>query len=367
MVQQVTQKQDILIKKRKAIVRTGYTRTASAFNRWFNLSLAVFFIIISSPLMLLISILIKLIDGKPVLYKGIRLGRTKKPFVMYKFRTLIPEAQQIIGAELLTEQLSSKMKLRVGSAFGKLLRDTRLDELPQLFNIVHGDMDFIGPRPERPEIYERFCKTIKGYDKRFIVRPGLIGYSQLFTPHSTPKEIRMHIDNIYLAKKHNLAWDFVIIIYTMLVVLGKMFYLGGRFLWRNVLLVKLLGYFSEKRRLERVPLEDARIQIARRTEGKWDFTHEAMLVNINEEAMLVYDKIFDFDSLVIRMETVHSYTTRHCNNVKRKKSAICYGTIYRKFELDDKDYDFAYVLKYTPMSPFNMYMIHQYFLKKSII
>ncbi|MEK6672489.1 MAG: sugar transferase [Nitrospirota bacterium] len=367
MVKQPAEKHDIFRKIRKVKIKTGYTRTASAFNRWFNLFFAIFFIIISSPLMLLIAILIKLIDGKPVLYKGVRLGRTKKPFIMYKFRTLIPEAQQIIGAELLTEQLSVKMKMRVGSAFGKLLRDTRVDELPQLFNIVKGDMDFIGPRPERPEIYEKLCKNIKGYDKRFIVRPGLIGYSQLFTPHSTPKEIRMHIDNLYLARKHNLVWDFVIIIYTMLVVLGKMFYLGARFLWRNVLLVKLLGFFSEKRRFERVPLENSRIQIAKRTEGKWDFTHEAMLVNINEEAMLVYDKTFDYDSLVIRMETVHSYITRHCNNVKRKKTAICYGTIYRRYELDGNDYDFAYVIKYTPMSPFNMYMIHQYFLKKSMI
>ena len=103
---------------------------------------------------------------------------------MYKFRTLPVGAQKKIGSKLLSFR---HCKLPF---FSKFLRDTRLDELPQLFNIMKGEMDFLGPRPLRPEIYDHMCKGITNYDLRFNVRPGLVGYSQLFTPHSSPKRIR---------------------------------------------------------------------------------------------------------------------------------------------------------------------------------
>ena len=147
------------------------------------LSLAL--IIVAFPAFLLIALLITLQDRGPVFYRGIRLGRHKEPFYMYKFRTMVPDAERMIGAEIFSRSLESGTNILTWS--GRFLRETRLDELPQLFNTLKGDMDLLGPRPLRPAVYEKFCSRIKGFDRRFDVRPGLFGFSQLFTPHSSPK------------------------------------------------------------------------------------------------------------------------------------------------------------------------------------
>lgn len=350
-------------KKKKPI--TGYLKANKIANSVFNISFAIILILLSLPLLLILSLIIKIRNGGSVLYKGVRLGINKKPFIMYKFRTLPEGSAKKIGAEILTDIIATRTQIK--TPLGRLIRDTRLDELPQLFNVLKGDMDFLGPRPERPEIYEKLCKNIKGYDKRFSVKPGLIGYSQLFTPHSSPKEIRAHIDNIFMMKKHNFAWDLGIILYTIVVVLVKIVYLGSRFIWKNLILAKVLGLYNEKRKLERVRPENARIYIGQKTDGEDIFTHEAKLIDINEEAMLVYDKKIDYNILNIKMETVFRYRTRHCTNKRPKKVAMCYGTIYRKYKLDRTDYEYGYVIKYTPISRFHCYMVHQYFLDESVV
>lgn len=156
-------------------ILSGYLIRSSRINRMFNFILALSLIIISLPGSLIIYLIIRLVDGKPVFYRGIRLGLEKRPFFMYKFRTLKQGAEKEIGAALFSE--SGKNNLE--TTLGRFLRSTRLDELPQLFNILRGDMDFLGPRPERPVVYEKYCRNIPGYDKRFSVKPGMIGYSQL--------------------------------------------------------------------------------------------------------------------------------------------------------------------------------------------
>src|SRR4030042_5740158 len=170
---------------KRNLIKGGYSKLPFFINSTFNSLLSLVLIIFSLPLMVIIALIVKIKDGGPVLYKGVRLGINKTPFIMYKFRTLSKDADKIIGAELLTAEIASTKKLV--THFGKYLRDTRLDELPQLFNILKGDMDFVGPRPERPEIYENICSHIRNYDRRFAVKPGLIGYAQLFTPPMTPK------------------------------------------------------------------------------------------------------------------------------------------------------------------------------------
>jgi lipopolysaccharide/colanic/teichoic acid biosynthesis glycosyltransferase len=162
-------------KKPKSSFRTGYSKASFIINTITNITLSTVLVFCSLPLLALVALVLRFKEGGPVFYRGVRLGMNKRPFIMYKFRTLVPGAESIMGAELLTRRLGSDQKLVTD--FGKFLRDTRLDELPQLFNILKGDMDFLGPRPERPAIYERICKHIKGYDKRFDVKPGLIGYS----------------------------------------------------------------------------------------------------------------------------------------------------------------------------------------------
>ena len=150
---------------------------------------ALALIVLALPLMATVSIVLFLRRGHHVLYVGDRLGLNKKKFRMIKFRTLVSGANGIIGKRLLGDGDP------LLAPFGRFLRDTRLDELPQLFNVLKGDMRLVGPRPVRPEIYDSLCKGIPNYDRRFDVKPGLVGVSQLFTPHRTPKRLRAYLDN----------------------------------------------------------------------------------------------------------------------------------------------------------------------------
>jgi lipopolysaccharide/colanic/teichoic acid biosynthesis glycosyltransferase len=297
------------------------------------------------------------------LYKGTRLGIDKIPFTMYKFRTLAKDADKIIGAELLTQQIASTIHLV--TPFGKFLRHTRLDELPQLFNILKGEMDFLGPRPERPEIYEKFCRDIEGYDERFSVNPGLIGYSQLFTPHSTPKKIRTLIDNRFLKKKQNFIWDITEVIFTIVVVLKRVLFYSAKLLRDNIIKSRLFGLYSEKRQLERLRLDEALVYIGTGDSHREESMEESKLVDINEEAILIYSNLeINQDTFIFRMENEYK---KLCKKKSRKKTAVCNGTIYRKVPIKDKQYKNAYVIKYIPASPLNYYMVHQYFLNESVI
>ena len=165
----------------------------------FNVSLALFFITIGAPVFIVLSLAVILADGFPVFYQGARMGQNKKSYEMFKFRTLIVNAEAKIGAQVLSEKMAMNQSLE--HRFGRFLRNSRLDELPQLFNIVRGEMNFVGPRPVRQLIYQRVSREIPGYDRRFKVKPGLLGVAQVFTPHSTPKRLRAKMDYIFVARK----------------------------------------------------------------------------------------------------------------------------------------------------------------------
>jgi lipopolysaccharide/colanic/teichoic acid biosynthesis glycosyltransferase len=117
------------------------------------------------------------LTGRPVLYRGQRVGRAGQVFTMYKFRTLRADSETrlapYLGAQL--TQLTLDEQTRVG----KLLRATKVDELPQLFNVLRGDMSLVGPRPIRPPFFEELCHDIPAYWQRLVVRPGLTGLAQL--------------------------------------------------------------------------------------------------------------------------------------------------------------------------------------------
>jgi len=140
------------------------------WKRCFDVTLAAVGLVVASPLMLLIAVCIGIESGFPVLFRQERVGRNGVPFVMYKFRTMWQNADQ---------QWARPGDRRITN-IGEILRRTSLDELPQLFNVLLGDMSLVGPRPEMPAFAHDFRRTLPNYDSRHIVTPGLTGWAQIY-------------------------------------------------------------------------------------------------------------------------------------------------------------------------------------------
>jgi lipopolysaccharide/colanic/teichoic acid biosynthesis glycosyltransferase len=144
--------------------------------RAFDCVLSAVALLLLAPIMALCGLAV-LASGRPVLYRGARVGRAGEVFRMYKFRTLQPDAEQRL-APYLGEELSRLTEQELTRA-GRLLRATKLDELPQLVNVLRGDMSLVGPRPIRPPFFVELCAGIPAYWQRLVVRPGITGLAQL--------------------------------------------------------------------------------------------------------------------------------------------------------------------------------------------
>jgi lipopolysaccharide/colanic/teichoic acid biosynthesis glycosyltransferase len=128
------------------------------------------------PATIAIAVAIRVSSGSPVLYRGARVGRAGAVFTMAKFRTLVPDAETRLGP-----YWGSELDRRTGgeiTRLGRWLRATQLDEVPQLWNVLRGDMSIVGPRPIRPAFFEELCAEIPQYWQRLVVRPGLTGFAQ---------------------------------------------------------------------------------------------------------------------------------------------------------------------------------------------
>ncbi len=145
----------------------------SIFKRLFDIAFSLTAILVLSPLLILLALLVKLTSKGPVFYGQERMSLASRPFKILKFRSMRPDAETQTGAVW-----ASKDDPRV-TPLGRLLRKTNLDELPQLFNILWGHMSVVGPRPERPELVQRFRKKIPRYMLRNSVKPGLTGWAQV--------------------------------------------------------------------------------------------------------------------------------------------------------------------------------------------
>jgi lipopolysaccharide/colanic/teichoic acid biosynthesis glycosyltransferase len=152
-------------------------RTVDAVLRALDVSLAGAALAVFSPAVGVISLAVRFTSGTPVLYRGKRVGRAGEVFTMYKFRTLAPDAETRLGP-FYGDELTRRTELEVTSV-GRLLRASQLDELPQLFNVVRGDMSLVGPRPIRPAFFEELCVQIPQYWQRLVVRPGMTGFAQM--------------------------------------------------------------------------------------------------------------------------------------------------------------------------------------------
>jgi lipopolysaccharide/colanic/teichoic acid biosynthesis glycosyltransferase len=181
-------------------VDSGRFRACDWVTPSIDIAIALVFFTIALPVMLLAGLLVKLTSRGPILYSQTRVGQFGRPFRIYKIRTMY------YNSEAAGARWCAKADPRV-TFVGRILRKTHIDELPQLWNILRGDMSLIGPRPERPEFVPVLDKAIEGYMGRLAIRPGLTGLAQIQLPPDTNLESvrkKLALDLIYI--RHRSLW-----------------------------------------------------------------------------------------------------------------------------------------------------------------
>ncbi|MCM1043995.1 MAG: sugar transferase [Candidatus Gastranaerophilales bacterium] len=169
-------------------------------------------LVIASPFMLVTAIAIKLYDGGPVLYKQVRCTRNERQFYIMKFRSMRTDAEKDGVA-----RLAQKNDDRI-TPIGKVIRKCRIDELPQLINILKGDMSFIGPRPERPEIIAQYVEIMPEFAYRMKVKAGLAGFAQVYGKYNTSPYDKLKLDLTYI-ENYSLWLDLKLMMLTLKVLL----------------------------------------------------------------------------------------------------------------------------------------------------
>ena len=197
--------------------------------RLFDIALSAVGLLISAPVWLVIALAIKAEDGGPVFYFQERVGKEGRIFKLLKFRSMIVDAEKETGAVQATPDDPRVLKV------GRLLRATAMDELPQLVNILKGDMSFVGPRALRPQEQEVFgnpdvlaIDQISGYDRRLAVTPGLTGLAQVYLPADAPRSKKFRYDLLYIRRQF-FCLDLKLILLSFLITFkGKWEYRGKK-------------------------------------------------------------------------------------------------------------------------------------------
>lgn len=193
----------------------GPNRVNAQLQNLYSLLIALIGLAIAWPVMLLVALLVKLSSPGPVLFRQTRTGKNDREFVLYKFRSMRADAEKLTGAVW-----AKRDDPRI-TGLGKWLRKLRLDELPQLFNVLKGDMSIVGPRPERPEFVEQLSAKIPFYRQRHCVKPGITGWAQINHKYGDTIEdtvIKLEYD-LYYIKNLSPALDFYIMFHTAKVML----------------------------------------------------------------------------------------------------------------------------------------------------
>ena len=191
----------------------GLTGEQAFVKRIFDIVISLVGTIIASPIMLLIAAAIKLYDGGPVIYKQTRLTKDNKPFQIYKFRSMSVDAEKK-GA-----RLAMKNDNRV-TPVGRIIRNLHMDELPQIINILKGDMSLVGPRPERPEIFEQYEKELPEFAFRLKVKAGLTGYAQVYGKYNTTPRDKVKLDVTYI-ENYSIWLDIKLLLLTFKILFQK--------------------------------------------------------------------------------------------------------------------------------------------------
>ncbi|MFN7903940.1 MAG: sugar transferase [Pseudobdellovibrionaceae bacterium] len=205
------------------VMNTGFVLVTNIarlrVKRLFDLVLAIMLGLVVWPVVLISALIIVLESNGPVFYRQIRHGLRNKPYFVYKLRSMRQDAEK--NGAVWAQQNDHRV-----TNFGNFMRKTRIDELPQIWNVICGDMSFIGPRPERPEFDEKLEQEIPFYALRYLVRPGITGWAQVMYPYGASEEDakqKLQYD-LYYIKNHSFWLDFIIVLRTFRVV----FFGGGR-------------------------------------------------------------------------------------------------------------------------------------------
>ena len=193
---------------------TGLTPAERVAKRAMDILISAIVLLILSPLMLLIAAAIKLEDGGPIFFRQKRLTRHGREFDILKFRSMVVGAETYAGGLLATG--NDPRITRVG----RIIRPFRLDELPQLINILKGDMSIVGPRPERKVIADEYCKDIPEFAYRLKVRGGLTGYAQIYGKYNTSAYDKLRLDLMYI-ENYSLLLDIKLMILTIRILFSK--------------------------------------------------------------------------------------------------------------------------------------------------
>ena len=198
------------------LLSKGYTLSFDQrlFKRILDLVIAIPMFVIALPFMLITAMAIKLYDGGPVFYKQVRCTKYERKFNIYKFRSMVVDAESD-GVAKLAKENDDRI-----TPVGRFIRATRIDELPQLFNIIKGDMSFVGPRPERPEIMKQYCEEMPEFLFRTRVKAGLTGYAQVYGKYNTTPNDKLKLELFYI-ENYSLWTDIKLILMTVKTVLKK--------------------------------------------------------------------------------------------------------------------------------------------------
>jgi lipopolysaccharide/colanic/teichoic acid biosynthesis glycosyltransferase len=167
--------------------------------RGVDIFFSALFLLVSLPVSIVIALLILVTSGPPLFYRGQRVGRGGRVFEMLKFRTLRRDAEKRLGPHLGPELV--RRTREETTPFGGRLRATQLDEVPQLWNVLRGDMSLVGPRPIRPRFFEELAEELPAYWQRLVVRPGLTGFAQVRRGYETSMAEKLAHDLEWIADR----------------------------------------------------------------------------------------------------------------------------------------------------------------------
>ena len=198
-VPETTGLEDTLVRGYRQLVLDTPERPRDVVLRALDIVLSALFLVVSLPLAGAIALIVLTTGGLPVLYRGERVGRGGRLFTMYKFRTLRPGAEDRLGPYL-GEELVRRTEAEF-APMGRWLKATQLDEIPQFWNVLRGDMSLVGPRPIRPVFFEELSHELPAYWQRLVVRPGLTGLAQVRRGYETSMAEKLAHDLEWIADR----------------------------------------------------------------------------------------------------------------------------------------------------------------------